>query len=178
MALTREQKENLLERYQSGIATAPHAFLLGFKGLNVPEITELRSKVRETGGEYLVVKNRIALRAIEGAQIEGLKEMFSGPTAVVYANDDPVSLAKTLTEFAKEVPKFEFKGGLVDGVEVSAEQITEIAKLPSRDELLAKLVFLLHSPVTRFVRTLGALPRGFVTVLEQIRLKKEKEDAA
>jgi large subunit ribosomal protein L10 len=173
MPLTRENKESLLESYQSGLAAAPHAYLVAFEGVSVPQVTELRQKIRDNGGQYVVVKNRVALRAIEGAALEGLKDRFTGPTAVAFAQEDPAGLAKVLTEFAKDVPKFEFKGGIVEGQAVSAEDIDELATLPSREELLAKLLFLFQSPATRLVRTLAAVPRDLVVVLDQIAKTKE-----
>ncbi len=172
MPMTREQKQDLLESYREDVASAPNIFLINAQGITVPQITELRHKVRESGATYVVVKNRIALRAIEGAALEGLKEQFVGPTAVAYG-EDPVALAKTLTEFSKDIGTFEFKGGLVDGQPISAEQVSAIADLPSREELIAKLLYLLQSPVTRIVRTLAAIPRDFVLVMEQIRTQKE-----
>lgn len=174
MALSRKKKEELVEVYTEGLAQAPHAFVLGYKGVSVPQVTELRAKIRETGSQYLVVKNRLALRAIQGKALEGLGEHFSGPTAVAYSEDAPVELAKALTDFAKTVPAVEFKGGLLNGQEVAAEQIKEIANLPTREELIAKLLFLLQSPVTRLVRTLAAIPRDFVVVLGQVAGKKEE----
>lgn len=173
MALTRSQKENLVERYTSDLAEAPHAFLLGFKGISVPQVTELRSKIRQTGGHYVVVKNRLALRAIDGKPLAELKEGFSGPTAVAYCNDDPVALAKALTDFAKDVPVIEFKGGVLDRQAVAPEQIRDIANLPSREELIAKLLYLMQSPVTRLVRGLAAIPRQFVIAIDQIAKSKE-----
>jgi large subunit ribosomal protein L10 len=176
MAISKQQKENLLESYKASIALAPNAFLIDALGITVPQVTELRDKVRATGGKYVVVKNRIALRAIEGAALDGLRDKFVGPTAVAYG-DDPVSIAKVLTEFTSTVPTLQFKGGLVDGQPISAEQVSAIATMPSRDELLAKLLYLLQSPITRFVRTLAAVPRDFVVVLDQIRHKKEATSA-
>jgi len=173
MALSRQKKTELIELYKEGMATAPHAFLLDYKGISVPQDTELRAKVRENGGQYLVVKNSLALRAIEGGPLEELKEMFQGPVAVAFSHDDAVGLAKALHEMAKTVPTLEVKGGLVGGQAVVAEQVKEIADLPTREELLAKLLFLLQSPVTRFVRVLAAVPRDFVVVLDQVRAKKE-----
>ena len=173
MPLSRQDKETLLESYRSGLANAPHAYLVAFEGISVPQVTELRHKIRENGGQYVVVKNRVALRAIEGAALEGLQDRFSGPTAVAYTEGDPVGLAKVLTDFAKDVPKFEFKGGVVEGQAVSAEQIDEIATLPTREELLSKLLFLLQSPASRLVRTLAAVPRDLVVVLDQIAKTKE-----
>lgn len=175
MALSRAKKEELVATYQEHLAVAPHAFVLGYKGVSVPQVTELRAKVRATGAGYMVVKNRLALRAIEGQPLDELKDQFSGPTAVAYSNDDPVALAKTLTEFAKDVPVMEFRGGLLNGQLVGAEQIKEIANLPSREDLLAKLLFLLKSPVTRFVRTLGAIPRDFVVVLSEVARAREQK---
>lgn len=176
MPFSREQKEELLESYREGIAASSHAFLIDALGITVPQITELRDRIRASGGTYVVVKNRIALRAIEGAALDGLRDQFVGPTAIAYG-DDPVTIAKVLTDFAKVVPKFEFKGGLVDGQPVSAQQVSEIASMPNREELLAKLLFLLQSPITSFVRTLAAIPRDFVLVIDQIRQKKETTSA-
>ncbi len=179
MPLTREEKESLLESYRESVVASPHVFLIKAQGITVPQITDLRDKVRDSGGQYVVVKNRIALRAIEGAALGGLKEHFVGPTAIAYG-DDPVSIAKTLTEFSKQVPTFEFKGGLVDGQPITAQQVSEIADLPSREQLLAKLLYLMQSPVSGFVRALAAIPRDFVLVLDQIRQSKEqsKENAS
>lgn len=177
MPLTRQQKSDLLAEYQQGLAEAPHAFLLSYKGISVPQVTELRDKVRDQGGTYTVVKNRIALRAIEGKALDELKGEFSGPIAVVYSDSDPVALAKALTDFAKATatpgPVIEFKGGLVDSQQVSAEQVRQIADLPSREELIAKLVFMLQSPIARFVRGLGAITQQFVSVLDQVAKSKE-----
>ena len=173
MALSRAAKEALIEQYQEGLSGNPHAFLVGFKGIKVSEVDELRRKVGEQGGSYSVVKNRLALLAIQGTAYEGLGEHFEGPTALALSVDDPVGLAKTLTEFAKDVPVLEFKAGLVDGQQVGGEEIKAIAALPTREELIAKLLFLLQSPITRLVRGLAAIPREFVVVLDQISKKRE-----
>jgi large subunit ribosomal protein L10 len=172
MPLTKEDKSELLQEYEQGLAASPHAFLLGYQGIKVPQVTALREKVRQSGGEYLVVKNTIALRAIDGNALGQLKEHFVGPTAVAFGSD-PVAIAKALTEFAKDVPVLQFKAGLVEGRAVPAAQIKDIASLPSREELIAKLLFLIQSPVTRFVRVLAALPQSLVVVLDQVRQKKE-----
>ena len=178
MPLTRSDKEQLLTEYENGLANAPHAFLLGFQGITVPQVTELRNRVRQSGGEYVVVKNTVALRAIDSKALAELKEHFVGPTAVVFSATDPVSLAKALTDFAKDVPAIQFKAGLVEGRAVQASQIKDIAALPSRDELIAKLLFLLQSPITRFARVLAAVPQSFVSVLDQVRKKKEEQEQA
>ncbi len=173
MAQTRTQKEELIDHYASGIGNAKHAFLVNFEGLTVSQATDLRSRIRDQGGSYEVVKNRLALRAIEGRELGELHDKFQGPTAVAYVEDDPVSLAKALTDFRKDVPAIEFKGALVDGQAVEASEVDAIAQMPGREELLAKLLFLLQSPITRLARGLAAIPRQLVVVLDQISQQKD-----
>lgn len=175
MPLSRADKEEMLSEYGQGLATAPHAFLLGYQGITVPQVTELRSRVRQSGGEYMVVKNTLALRAIDGQALSALKEHFVGPTAVVWSATDPVAVAKALTDFAKDVPVLKFKAGLVEGRPVPADQIKDIAQLPSREELIAKLLFLMQSPITRLARVLAAVPQQLVVVLDQVRKQKEEQ---
>ena len=175
MPLSRTDKEEMLSEYGQGLATAPHAFLLGYQGITVPQVTELRSRVRQSGGEYVVVKNTLALRAIDSQALDQLKEHFVGPTAVVWSATDPVAVAKALTDFAKDVPVLKFKAGLVEGRPVPAEQIKDIAQLPSREELIAKLLFLMQSPITRLARVLAAVPQQLVVVLDQVRKQREEQ---
>lgn len=172
MALTKRQKEEILEQYGGGLASTENAFVVGYQGTNVPAVTELRAKIREVGGHYEVVKNTLARRAISGQPLEQLGEHIQGPTAIAYTSDDPVALAKALDDFAKTAPTIVFKAGLVEGRPVAAEEIAAIAELPSRDELLAKLLYLLQSPITNFVRVMAAVPRDFVSVLNQIAEKR------
>ncbi len=172
MALTRQTKEALLATYGDGLASSPHAFLLGFEGVTVAQAEDLRDRIRTNGGHYMVVKNRLALRAIEGTAMQPLAEHFTGATGVAFSHDDPVGLAKALSGFAKENPSVVFKAGLVDGQTVAAADISTIAAMPSREELITKLVFLLQSPVTRFVRGLNAITQQFVTVLDQVGTTK------
>lgn len=173
MALSRADKEKLLATYETSLKGAPHAFVMGYQGIKVPQVTALREKVRQSGGQYIVVKNTLALRAIDGAALAALKDQFSGPTAVAFTDKDPVMLAKALTDFAKDVPAIQFKGGVVEGRAIAGEQVKDIAALPSREELIAKLLFLVQSPITRFVRVLAAVPQSFVLVLDQIRQQRE-----
>jgi large subunit ribosomal protein L10 len=175
MPLTRSDKEQLLEQYENGLAKAPHAFLLGYQGITVPQVTELRNRVRNSGGEYVVVKNTVALRAIDSKALSQLKDHFVGPTAVVFSAKDPVALAKALTDSVKDMPALQFKAGLVEGRAIAAEQIKDIASLPSREQLISKLLFLLQSPITRLARVLAAVPQSFVAVLDQIRIKREEQ---
>ena len=172
MPLTKSKKAQLIEDYETGLAVAPHAFVLGYKGISVPQVTALRDKVRDSGGHYAVVKNTLALRAIDGKALAELKEHFVGPTAVVYSMTDPEALAKALTDLAKDVPAVQFKAGLVENRSIAANQIKEIASLPSREQLLAKLVYLLQSPITRLARVLAAVPQQLVVVLDQVLKQK------
>ncbi len=173
MALSRAKKEEVAEGYAEGMGASPHAYLVNYEGIKVNQVTELRRRIRESGGQYSVVKNRIALRSIGGTALEGVAEHFTGMTAVAYCANDPVALAKVLTDFAKEVPALDFKAGIVEGQAVAGDEIKAIANLPSREELIAKLLYLLQSPISRFVRGLGAIPQQFVSVLEQIRQQKQ-----
>lgn len=175
MPLTRGDKQEILDEYGAGLADARHAFLLGFKGISVPQVTELRARIRQRGASYVVVKNTLALRAVAGKPLAQLGDHFSGPTAVAYSPDDPVALAKVLTAFAKDTPALEFKAGLVDGQPIAGTRVAEIAALPSRQELITKLVFLLQSPIVRFARVLAALPQQFVSVLDQIRAQRAEQ---
>ena len=172
MALSRAQKQDILGGYGDTLADAQHAFVIGFKGITVTQATDLRSRIRAKGGKYLVVKNTLARRAVEGKPLAQVRDHFTGPTAVAYGAD-PVSLAKVLTDSAKESPVIEFKAGLVEGRPVAANQVSEIAQMPSREQLIAKLLFLLQSPLTRFVRVLAAAgPQRLAIVLDQVAKNK------
>ena len=173
MPLTRTTKEEILGGYEEAMASAEHAFVIGFKGITVNQVNDLRNKVRKSGGQYVVIKNTLARRAVSGKPLEQVKEHFTGPTAVAYSLEDPVALAKVLTDFAKDAPVIEFKGGLVEGRPIAASQVKEIASLPGRQELLAKLLFLMQSPIQRFVRVLAASgPQRLAIVLDQVAKKK------
>ncbi len=178
MAISREKKEQLVESYGQELAKAPHVFLMGFEGISVPDATQLRDHVRQVGGSYVVVKNRLVKRAIKGAVLESLEGEFLGTTAAAFGAEDAVGLAKAVTEFAKKVPAIRLKAGLLDGQQVSAQEIEEIAALPSREELIAKLLFMMQSPVSGLVRTLGEVQRQLVVVLDQVRQEKEKQEGA
>jgi len=175
--MDRTQKTQAVTTLTELLAATPHAFLLDFRGLKVPEVTELRDKVRSTGSSYVVVKNTLAKLAIKETPLEQLEADFSGPTALAWNAEDPVSLAKALTEFAKAKPNLKFKSAIVDGQKLAASEIAVVAALPGREELIAKLLYILQSPVQRLVTVLSAPPRGLVTSLAQVASKKEEEGA-
>jgi large subunit ribosomal protein L10 len=169
------EKTKQVELLQQELADVPHAILVDFRGLSVANATDLRRRLREEDAGFKVVKNTIALRAVAEMPLSQLGTAFEGPTAIAYSSENVVALAKVLREFAKEHETPTFKAGVVDGKPISAEQFEEIAKLPSREELLAKALYLMQYPVTGLVTALSGILRSFVVVLEQVRLQKEED---
>ncbi len=170
---TREQKSQEVSALAEQIGKASNAFLIDFKGITVPQVTELRKQVRGTNSGYVVVKNTLALIALKDSPIVAMREQFTGPTAIAYNATDAVVLAKALTRFAKDVPALRFKGAMLNGEIVPAEQIEAIANLPSREELVARLLFLLQSPIRSLVTVLQANIRNLAVVLDQIGKQKQ-----
>jgi large subunit ribosomal protein L10 len=171
--MNKNEKAQAISELEAAIGKARNAFLIDFKGVTVPQVTELRKQVRETGSKYLVVKNTLALIALKDSPMIGMKDRFSGPTAVAYNSTDAIKLAKALTRFAKDVPAMQFKGAMLDGKVVPAEQIQTIASLPSREELISKLLFVLQSPIRGLATVLQANIRNLAVVLNQVAKQKE-----
>jgi large subunit ribosomal protein L10 len=176
--MNKTQKTEAVEALGQGLAQSSNAILFGFAGLKVPEVTELRRQVRGTDSEYLVVKNTLALRATRGTALEALAEHFVGPTAVAYNQGNPVALAKVLTAFAKANPNLVFKAAVIEGRAVPAAEIKAIAELPSREELVARLLFLMQSPLRRLVTVLTGPVRNLAVVMSQIAEQKSKSEPA
>jgi large subunit ribosomal protein L10 len=170
--MNREEKAQAISTLTDGLGQAQNAFVLDFKGITVPQVTELRKQVRETGSEYVVIKNTLALIAVKDSPLEKLTGHFSGMTAIAYNATDPVALAKVLTKFAKDVPAVQFKGALLAGQSVAAGEIQNIANLPSRDELLSKLLYLMQHPIRGLAVVLNGTMRNFAVVLDQIAKQK------
>ena len=165
---TREQKATEVSELSEQIGKASNAFLIDFKGITVPQVTELRKQVRQANSSYVVVKNTLALIALKDSPIINMKEQFNGPTAIAFNATDAVVLAKALTKFAKDVPAVTFKGALLNGQVVAASEIQNIANLPSREELVAKLLFMLQTPIRGLVTVLSANIRNLAVVIDQI----------
>jgi len=165
---TKAQKSAEVSELTQEIGNANNAFLIDFKGITVPQVTELRKQVRETNSGYVVVKNTLALIALKDSPIVAMREQFTGPTAIAFNAKDAVALAKALTKFAKDVPAVRFKGAMLDGQIVPTEQIQTIATLPSREELVAKLLYVLQSPMRGLATVLQANIRNLAVVLDQI----------
>src|SRR5437763_1782741 len=166
--MNRDEKAQAVSELNEGIGKATNAFLIDFKGITVPQVTELRKQVRDSKSEYVVVKNTLALIAVKDSPLVQLREQFTGPTAVAYNSTDAVTLAKALTKFAKDVPSVQFKGAMLDGQIVPPEQIQAIATLPSREELIAKLLYLMQHPIRGLATVLQGTIRNFAAVLDQI----------
>jgi large subunit ribosomal protein L10 len=175
---TREQKAAEVSELTEQIGKASNAFLIDFKGITVPQVTELRKQVRQTNSGYVVVKNTLALIALKDSPIINMKEQFTGPTAIAFNANDAVVLAKALTKFAKDVPAVNFKGALLNGQVVPASEIQNIANLPSREELVAKLLFLMQSPIRGLATVLQANIRNLTVVIDQIAKQKTGGETA
>lgn len=176
--MNRDDKAQAISEFTEGIGKATNAFLIEFKGITVPQVTELRKQVRESGSDYVVVKNTLAIIAVKDSPLVELREKFSGPTAVAYNRTDAVALAKALTKFAKDVPAVTFKGAMLNGQIVPAGEIQNIANLPTREELVSKLLFLLQSPIRGLATVLAANIRNLAVVIDQIAKQKNEGQAS
>ena len=170
---TREQKQKDLEALAQEFQQATAAMFIGFNKLTVAKDQELRNALREAGAKYSVVKNTLARRAAEGTPFAQAAEHFKGVTAVALAQGDVVTLSKAVSKFAKDNPEvFSFKAGVVEGRVVALRDVEAIATLPSKEELISKIMFLINAQAQRLVTVISAVPRNLAVVVSQISEKQ------
>ncbi|MBI4461700.1 MAG: 50S ribosomal protein L10 [Acidobacteria bacterium] len=173
MAKKRSQKETETERLHKELLGVSSVVLTTFSGLTVEQETDLRRVVQASGGKYHVIKNTLAHRAAQGTPAEALLKALKGVNSIAYTAGDPITLAKVLTKYAKDNPAFSFRAGLVEGRVVSLDQIQALAALPTREELLARLLYLLQAPAQRLATAVSAVGRNLAIVLNQAREEKK-----
>lgn len=175
---SKQQKQKDLEALIEQFKNAKAAMLVGFSGMTVSKDQELRNQLREAGISYGVVKNTLARKAAEGTPLELAKDQFKGVTAVALSGGDPVNLSKAISKFTKANPDiFTFKTGVVEGRVVALQDVEAIASLPSREELISKIMFLINAQAQRLATVTGSFARNLAIVTEQVRAQKEAQGA-
>lgn len=166
---TKAQKQKDLEALTQQFQDAKAAMVVGFQKMTVSKDQELRNQLREAGVSYGVVKNTLARKAAEGTVLEAAQEHFKGVTAVALSTEDPVGLSKAIAKFSKANPEiFTFKAGVVEGKVVALKDVEAIASLPSKEELISKVLFLINCQAQRLVTVISAVPRNLAVVIKQI----------
>ena len=169
----KSEKQQDLDNLKTELAKVSTVILTTFQGITVENDTKLRRAVQAAGGKYQVVKNTLAELAGKGTPAEGVLKDLKGTHSIAYTQTDPVALAKALTKIAKDVPAFQFKSGVVEGRVISIVEIKQLAEMPSKEELISKIMFLLNAPAQRIATALNALPRNLaVTVSEAVKANK------
>ena len=178
MAEPRSDKVAEVEALEERLRNSSIVILTDYRGLTVGEIGTLRGKLRSASLEYRVAKNTLLSRAAEKVGVVGLEPHLTGPTAVVFGNDDPGVPARVLQDFIRQFRKLEIKGGVVEGHALDAAGVQALATLPGRPELLARVVGAVQGPLFSLVMVLTAAPRGLVTALDAVRKRRETEEGA
>jgi large subunit ribosomal protein L10 len=175
----RSEKQQDLDNLKTDLAKVSTVILSTFQGITVEDDNKLRRAVEQAGGQYRVVKNTLAERAASGTANEPLLRDLKGTNSIAYTKTDPVSLAKALTKIAKDIPAYQFRAGIVEGRVLSIAEIQQLASLPSKEELISKVMFLLGAPAQRIASALAAVNRNLaVTVSEAVKANKFGSDAA
>jgi large subunit ribosomal protein L10 len=176
LSLNLEQKQAVVAEVSAQLSKAQAVILAEYRSIPVKDMTELRKKARGSGVYLRVLKNTLARRAVADTPFKGLSEKMVGPLAYGISSD-PVAAAKVLQEFAKDNEKFVIKGGAMPNMVMSAREVADLAKMPSRRELLTKLVATMQAPIAKFVRTLNEVPGKFARTLAAVRDQKERQAA-
>jgi len=170
--MNRTDKGTIVDRLTERLARSPSVYVTDFTGLRVKEMTALRRRLRHAGVEYVVVKNTLALRALRAAAVAGLDDVLAGPTGFVFAGADPIGAARILAEFHKEFEKPTVKAGLVEGRRVAAQDVTRLATMPSREQLLGQLGGAMQAPLQGLAGALNGLLYNWVGALEALRVQR------
>lgn len=170
---TKVEKDREVEKLNAEFQEAANALLIGFQGIKVADDERLRREMRGADLTYRVVKNSLAIRASSGTPIEQLSSHFTGATAVAISRKDPIALARTLSKWAKDVPVLRFKAGLVEGRVIEVKDIEALATMPSREELISKMMFLINSGAQRLAVAAAGVARNLVVVVDQVRAQKQ-----
>jgi large subunit ribosomal protein L10 len=163
----KEDKKKDIESLRQDLKESQNLFVTGYEKLKVGQDFELRKTVRAAGGKYRVVKNNLAEIASQGTASEAVLKGLRGMTSMAYTTNDPVALAKALTAYAKANPSFTFKAGVVQGRAIDIKQIGELATMPSKEEIYAKLLYLINAPAQRLAMTINAAGRTLAVVIDQ-----------
>ena len=163
----KEDKKKDLESLRQDLSAARNLFVTGYEKLRVDQDFELRKAIRGAGGKYRVIKNNLAEKASEGTASETVMKGLKGMTSMAYTDQDPVALAKALTAYAKANPAFTFKAGIVEGRVIDVKSINDLATMPSKEEILAKLLYLINAPAQRLVTAINAVGRNVAVVVDQ-----------
>jgi large subunit ribosomal protein L10 len=164
---SRDDKEKDIQALRQDLEKSKNLFVTGYEKLRVDQDFELRKAVRGAGGKYRVIKNNLAEKASEGTPAEQVLKGLRGMTSMAYTTKDPVALAKALTTYAKNNPTFTFKAGLVEGRVIDIKAINDLANMPSKEEILSKLLFLINAPAQRLVTAMNAVGRNLAVVIDQ-----------
>jgi len=176
MAVTRAKKTEQVEKLGRELKNVSSLIVTTYNKLTVAQDYELRKALRSSGARYAVVKNTLAERAAKGTQLEPVLKDLAGVTSIAYTAGDPVALAKALSKYAKDNPEFTFKAGVVEGRVISISEIKALATMPSKEEMYAKLLFLINAPAQRLVTAMNAVGRNLAVVVDQgVQQKKFKE---
>lgn len=176
MSLNLEQKKAVVAEVGANVAAAQTIVLADYRGLRVGDMTKLRAKARQSGVYFRVLRNTLARRAVAGTPFAGLADRMTGPLAYGISTD-PVAAAKVMHEYAKTNDKFVIRGGAMRNVVMEPAQVAALATMPSREELLAKLLGTMQAPIATFVRTLNEVPGRFVRTLAAVRDQKAEQTA-
>jgi large subunit ribosomal protein L10 len=171
--MNRDQKATAIAEIAAHIDESQAVFAVDYRGISVPQVAELRAKLREADATFKVVKNSLTERAADEVGAETLKELLEGPTALTFVRGDIATAAKAIADYARATQLLPFKGGLMDGAALDPAQIRSLSRLPSREVLYGQLVGVVASPVSGLVRSLSALIGGLASALGQVREKKE-----